>query len=372
MAAEASLVDSLKHFPDILKVVPDNLKLPALAVLVLLVLVLAILPSLKMLPAAARTAAVMTIIRYAFIGTGAICLAGFTVVGVSIKSTSAEVQNGITKPGPPEGPSSRPRPIVPPESFEQVSDLLAQLPWRFNPPPGINEALAEAKAGNTRPAANILRNTILPEQKDDSSRARTFRQIALLEFYSDTQASLADYRKSVEYDSGSWEAWGQIANLLERSGDHDGATTAAQKVVDIGTKDNDLNALGVGNAALGYVEANQGNIDAARSHLDKARGYFLAAGSKREYAAATNNVARLDFFERHPEDARREYEDALSVDTAINNPRGIAADYAGLARPVPGSPTRLSPISTNRSPPIRASATRIRPRRRCRGSAWST
>jgi len=64
--------------------------------------------------------------------------------------------------------------------------------------------------------------------------------------------------------------------------------------------------------------------------LDKARGYFLAAESYPQYAAATNSLGSIAFSEGHFAEAIRDYEDALSRDAQINNPRGIAADYAGL------------------------------------------
>ena len=335
MAAETSLVDALKAIPAILKLIPDTQTLPALTVLVVLVIVVAILRTdiLKQLSQEQRDAAVMFIIRYVFVGAGMICIVSFTYAVVSIKSASAQLQNGITKPASTaEKTPGSPVPIVSSDAIAKLSDSLVLLSYRLNPPPGIEDALAQLKAGNAKPAIDILNNNILAEQKDKSSRAATLRQIGLLEFYKDTQASLATYQQSVLLDPDSWEAWGQIAYLLERSGDHAGAVSAAQKAVDIGTKAADIKALGLGYGALGYIEANAGRIDSARPLLEKARGYFLAAGSKPEYALATNNLARIDFSDGNFDEAIRYYEEALETDIQINNQRGIAADYAGLAQ----------------------------------------
>ena len=226
MAAETSLVDALKAIPAILKLIPDTQTLPALTVLVVLVIVVAILRTdiLKQLSQEQRDAAVMFIIRYVFVGAGMICIVSFTYAVVSIKSASAQLQNGITKPASTaEKTPGSPVPIVSSDAIAKLSDSLVLLSYRLNPPPGIEDALAQLKAGNAKPAIDILNNNILAEQKDKSSRAPTLRQIGLLEFYKDTQASLATYQQSVLLDPDSWEAWGQIAYLLERSGDHAGA-----------------------------------------------------------------------------------------------------------------------------------------------------
>jgi tetratricopeptide (TPR) repeat protein len=331
MAIETSWVDALKAIPDVVRLIPDSQKFPALAVLVLLIIIVAILPYLKTVPPAVRAAAVTFIIRYAFIGVGVISIASFANTIVSIKSTSAEVQKGIAKSASAAANTSRsPVPVVPPDAIANLANSLVLLSYRLNPPPGINAALAQLKAGNSKPAIDILNNNILAEQKDNVSRAATLRQIALLEFYNNTKASLATYQQSVALDPDSWEAWGQIAYLLERSGDHAGATSAAQKAIDIGNKIHDMNALGSGYGALGYIAANAGRVDDARSFLDKARGNFLAAGSRLEYAQVTSNLARLEFSQGNYEDATRYFQEALSIDSQLNNQRGIAADYSGL------------------------------------------
>jgi tetratricopeptide (TPR) repeat protein len=324
----------VKAIPDTLKQIPPTYQLAALAVMGLLALMVLILRAdiLGMLSKEKREALIMFIVRYGFIGVGGICIASFTYGILSVRSEAAEIRAGINKQAATATPNSNRQfyPILPPEAIDNLSNSLVLLSRRLSPPPGILDALAQLKSGNPQPAIDILNNNILAEQKDKVERAATLRQIALLEFYSNTQASLATYQESLALDANSWEAWGQIAYLLERSGKHDDAAAAAQKAVAIGTSIRDMNALGIGYAALGYIEASAGHVDSARSFLDKARGNFLAAGSKREYALATNNLARVEFSEGNYDEATGYYKEALKIDTQIKNPRGVAADYSGL------------------------------------------
>jgi tetratricopeptide (TPR) repeat protein len=333
MAGAAGITDVLKAIPETLKLVPAEERIAALSVIVLLVIVVAILSSdiLRMMSRQARQRMIMFIVRYVFVLTGAIIAISFSYAVFAKRLEATELSAGYNKQVSSRASTLGSPQAVPPATDGLVNSLLI-LKSQLHPPPGIDDALAQLKAGNTRPAIDVLTNNVLATQKDNASRAETLRHIGLLEFYRDTQASLAAYRESVELDPGSWEAWSQIANLLVRTGDSAGATSAAQTVVKIGTENHDDNALGAGYAALGYIEASHGRKDQAGPLLDKARGNFLAAGSYLQYAAATNNLASIAFSEGHFAEAIRNYEDALSKDTLINNPRGIAADYAGLGQ----------------------------------------
>ena len=82
---------------------------------------------------------------------------------------------------------------------------------------------------------------------------------------------------------------------------------------------------------LGTIESGAGQINTAKEFLEKARGYFLAAGSKVEYARVTNNLARLYFSDGNYDAARRYYDEALTFDNDVSNERGAAADYEGIA-----------------------------------------
>jgi tetratricopeptide (TPR) repeat protein len=280
-----------------------------------------------------REALIVFIVRYGFVGVGLICIASFAYGILSVRSEAAEIRTGINKQAATAAAANSPgllTPILPPEALENLSNSLVILSRQLNPPAGIEEALAQLKAGNAQPAIAVLNNSVLAAQKDNASRAATLRQIALLEFHSNTKVALATYQQAAALDPSSWEAWGQIAYLLERSSNHADATAAAQKAVDIGTRTHDMNALGMGYGALGYIAANAAHVDDARSYLDKARGNFLAAGSKLEYARVTTNLARLEFAQGNYDEATRYYQEALAIDTQFKNQRGIAADYSGL------------------------------------------
>jgi tetratricopeptide (TPR) repeat protein len=331
MAGAAGITGVLEDIPGILKLVPAEARIAALSVIVLLVIVVAILRSdiLGMLGRSMRERAIMFILRYVFLGTGVIIAISFSYAVFAKRLEAAELSNGYNKQV--LSPTSTSLQPVPQPTDGLVNSLLI-LKSQLRPPPGIDNALAQLKVGNTKPAVDILTNNVLATQNENVLRAETLRHIGLLEFYKDTRASLAAYQQSVEFDPGSGEAWGQIANLLVRTGDFERATSAAQTVVKLGTENHDNNALGAGYAALGYIEASRGRKDQATPLLEKARGNFLAAGSYLQYAAATNNLASIAYSQGRFDEAIRNYEEALSKDTQINNPRGIAADYAGLGQ----------------------------------------
>jgi tetratricopeptide (TPR) repeat protein len=333
MAGAAGITEILKGIPGTLKLIPAEERIAALVVIVLLAIVVAILRAdvLKMMDRKTRERMMMFIVRYVFVLSGAIIVISFSYAVFSKRLEATELSAGYNKQVSSRTSTAGSPQAVPPATDGLVNSLLI-LKSLLHPPPGIDDALAQLKAGNTKPAIDVLANNVLVTQKDNAARAETFRHIGLLEFYRDTKASLAAYQQSVELDPGSWEAWSQIANLLQRTGDSAGATSAAQKVIQIGTENRDNNALGAGYAALGYVEASQGRKDLAKPLLNKARGNFLAAESYLQYAAATNNLASVEFSEGHFEDAIRDFGEALSKDIQINNPRGIAADYAGLGQ----------------------------------------
>jgi tetratricopeptide (TPR) repeat protein len=333
MAGISDLTDLLKALPETLKLIPAEGRIAALSVIVLLVVLMAILrlDILKIVSRQVRERILMFIVRYICALTGAIIAISFSYAVFAKRLEASELSAGFNKQVSSRTSIPGSTQAAPPATDSLVNSLLI-LKSQLNPPPGIDDALAQLKSGNTKPAIDVLTNSVLATQKNNAARAETLRHIGLLEFYRDTRASLAAYQQSVELDPGSWEAWSQIANLLQRTGESAGATSAAQKVVQIGTENHDSNALGAGYAALGYIEASHGRKDQAKPLLDKARGNFLAAESYLQYAAATNNLASVEFSEGNFEDAIRDYGEALAKDTQINNPRGIAADYAGLGQ----------------------------------------
>jgi hypothetical protein len=300
MAGAAGITDVLKDIPGILKLVPAEGRIAALTVIVLLAIVVVILrlDILRMLNRQTRQRVILFIVRYVFAGTGVIIAVSFSYAVFAKRLEATELSAGFNKQVPSRTSTAGSPQAAPPSTDGLVNSLLI-LKSQLHPPPGIDDALAQLKTGDTKPAIDVLNNNVLATQKDNTSRAETLRHIGLLEFYRDTQASLAAYQQSVELDPGSWEAWSQIANLLARTGDSAGATSAAQTVVRIGTENHDNNALGAGYAALGYIEARRGRKDQAGPLLDKARGNFLAAESYLQYAAATNNLASVAFSEGH-------------------------------------------------------------------------
>jgi tetratricopeptide (TPR) repeat protein len=321
--------------------VPETWAFPSLALMALLVVLALVLRTemLSLIDRGTRAKLITFIVRYGFAGAGAIIVASFIPVSVGVRSVSAQVEKGIVRQEvPSQAPTSTkavqqdpPAAVVSSESTEALARSLVLLSYRLNPPPGINQALDELKKGNQKPAIEILRNNILAAQTENVARAATLRKIGLLEFFKDTEASLATYRQAAELDPDNWEAWGQIANLLERTGNHADATDAAKKAIDIAQKSNDAMGLGIGYAALGYIAASQGDNSAAVAALQKARGYFLTSDAKQEYAQVINNLGRVNFAKRELDAAQRNFDEALQSNLEIKSARGVAADYIGLA-----------------------------------------
>jgi len=339
MASDVSLADIFKDIPDILNTVPPALRIAALAIILFLILLVFVLNSVafKDMNKKDRERLIFLIVRYSAIGTAGLCIASYAYGFVTLKSEAAELSRSITAPqtqttkSSGDGSTTDVKPIVPSNDVTHLAESLILLSRKFNPPAGISDALSQLNAGNAKPALDLLQKKARSET-DNAKRAETLRQLGLLAFYKDTQIALTAYQQSVELEPDSWQAWSQISYLLERQADHDGAKTAAQNAIAIGTARNDMNALGAGYAAVGYIAANLGQFTEAEESLEKARGYYLAAGAKEEYARASNNLARLDFSQGYYKKAIHLYDEALSYDNAMGNERGIASDYTGRAQ----------------------------------------
>jgi tetratricopeptide (TPR) repeat protein len=316
-----------------LQYVPQKFVFAALVVFALLAVLLAILKSdiLQTVSSAARERLVTMIIRYGFALTSLVCLTTMAWAISGGISEKTEVKKGIEAPAESGSkPASTLSPIVPPGQLNDLAEQLVFLSRKLNAPAGITEALEKLKKGDAQLALVILQS-MTAAQKNDADRAQALRRIGLLAFYKDTEISLESYRQSVALDPNSWEAWSQIAFLLERRGDFAGARSAIQRAFDIAKQLQDnMRALATANNVLGIIENDTGHSAEAREAFDKSRGLFLAAGAKIEYAQATNNLARVHYASGEYETATRYLKQALEVDVAESNQRGIAADYLGL------------------------------------------
>jgi tetratricopeptide (TPR) repeat protein len=320
------------HLPDILKLVPVELRIGALSLLAVLAVLWLILGVVRNLHGPDLPDIIRMIIRYSFITVALICVPSFGYAIISGKSEIDELSSGYLKQQPISQPSSERdfSLVAPQKSIDDLNQSLVILSRGFDPPPGTAEALAQLKKGNPLPAIAVLAQ-VAPRQKD-RERAKTLREIGLLAFYKDTQIALKAYQESAELDPDNADAWSQIGLLLERAGDHEGARTAARKAIEIGNRQNDANALAAGYSVLGVIDANAGRAESAETYLQKARGFYLTMGSKADYARLTNELARVQFVNGEYAAATRYYEEALSSDTAANNKHGMAADYIGLGQ----------------------------------------
>jgi hypothetical protein len=87
----------LKSFSDVLKFIPSEFRFAALGLVLLVVLTLAVLQSniFNLLGKRTREAITVFIIRYVFIGVGAICVASFGYAIVTGKSQAVELGESI-------------------------------------------------------------------------------------------------------------------------------------------------------------------------------------------------------------------------------------------------------------------------------------
>jgi tetratricopeptide (TPR) repeat protein len=325
------LGEVLKQLATLVQYIPEGLRLAAIALVLLVIIILAVLQSLKDIGESTRTI-VLLIVRYGFGGVGVIFLGSFIwVISTGISSTK-ELTSVVGRQVASAAASPEKSAIIlPPGETQKLAESLIILCRRINPPEGCDAALDALKGGDPNPAIVILRNDVLVRQKDDESKARTLREIALLELFKNPKTALQLYQQSVDLDPNSWQAWSQIGFLLERRGDREGAANAANKALEIGRRMSDPNAMGSAYNVLGMIQHNLGRFENARDLFEKARGQFLTAGSKLEYARVTNNLARAYYAEGEYEPAKRYYEEALSYDTNAKNEQGVAADYLGLA-----------------------------------------
>jgi tetratricopeptide (TPR) repeat protein len=333
--ATADLVDFFKSIPDILNVIPANQRLVALTLLTLLIALLGLFHFniLKLVGEKARARAIFMIIRYGFVGVIVIFFMTFGYNLITFKSEASSLNQSITNLGQSTQLSSSGKlnPILPQDQIQKLAESLVLLSRSFDAPAGIADALTQLQAGNIAPAVDILQKNA-QSQTDAGKQAEAWRQVGLLAFYKDTQVALQAYQQSVKLDPDHWQAWSQIAYLLERTGDHDGAKAAAQKAIDIGTRQNDKKALAAGDAALGYIAASAGNLSSAGDYLEKARDNLRGPDSLAGYARATSSLARVKYAGADYDAARSLYEEALKSDTAADSPGGMAADYTGLAQ----------------------------------------
>jgi tetratricopeptide (TPR) repeat protein len=306
---------------DIIGLIPADLRISALALIFIFLLISGVLGAFKFLDPETRKLAIRSIIFFILPGYFLIYFSASahdvrTGLASSLNTAASVIKMGRSSS------DTHGRDPLPAEAAQELGLLLEVRSRSFDPPDGIDDAIAKLRDGDPQPALNILR-------KDNDKTAETLRGIGLLEFYKDTQGALNAYEESVKLDPDNWVAWYQIALLRERISPAT-AEQAAHKALDIAKRSGDANALGSACAAFGVIARDRGQFETAIDYFEKSRGYFLTVNAKASYALVTNSLARAYFADGHYDTAVRSYQDSLSTDTALANARGKANDFIGL------------------------------------------
>ena len=107
-------------------------------------------------------------------------------------------------------------------------------------PPGIDDALSLLAEGRTGAAEAVLRE-VKERRKAEGAEAlkeaaAAVRHIGALAFLHDTEKALAAYREAVDLDPDDPDGWKFLGNLLNPTGDIDGAIKACNHVLALGNR----------------------------------------------------------------------------------------------------------------------------------------
>jgi hypothetical protein len=107
---------------------------------------------------------------------------------------------------------------------------LAQQRSQPDAPPGVQEALAQLRQGNTQAAEMIFEMVLTRKEVEgdaaNQQAAEAARHLGALAFLHDTEKALTAYRRAVALDPANAEGWNQLGHLLQRIGRLDEAVDA--------------------------------------------------------------------------------------------------------------------------------------------------
>jgi tetratricopeptide (TPR) repeat protein len=104
------------------------------------------------------------------------------------------------------------------QQAQAAVQALANLRSQKDAPPGINEALARLKQGNTKAAEEIFQ--VIANRRaaslaaNSQAAAAAHRHLGALALLKDTQKALNAYRRATELDPDNAEGWHQLGSLL--------------------------------------------------------------------------------------------------------------------------------------------------------------
>jgi len=164
-------------------------------------------------------------------------------------------------------------------------------------PPGIDDALSLLAEGRTGAAEAVLRE-VKERRKAEGAEAlkeaaAAARHIGALAFLHDTEKALAAYREAVDLDPDDPDGWKFLGNLLNRTGDIDGAIKACNHVLALGNRVDAQAVIADATSNLGILYSTLGDLDRAEAMYEKSLALNEELGRKEGMAKQYGNLGNL-------------------------------------------------------------------------------
>jgi len=176
----------------------------------------------------------------------------------------------------------------------QAVQALANLRGQKDAPPGINEALARLKQGNTKAAEEIFQaianRRAASLAANSHAAAVAYRHLGALAFLNDTQEALDAYRWATELDADNAEDWNATGMLLYRTGELIQAAAAYRRVLSLGRARQDRSLLAMAYGNLDNIYEIRGDLKHAEAMYNKSLKIDNALGNKEGMAKAYGNL----------------------------------------------------------------------------------
>ena len=216
------------------------------------------------------------------------------------------------------------------EAVEELANLRNQK----DAPPGINQAFALLKQGNTKAAEKIFQEIedrkTAQGQTANKQAAAAARHIGALAYLHNTRKSLNAYRRATKLDPDNMQGWNMLGPLLMRTGALSNAEAAFRKVESLAKEAKSAYWRAAAYTNLGNVYQIRGDLDRAEGMYQKALEINEALGRKEGMAINYTNLGNTYQIRGDLDRAEGMYQKALEIDEAMNNKEGMAANYTNL------------------------------------------
>ncbi len=232
----------------------------------------------------------------------------------------------------------------------QVSDLNSQLEDREQQnaqlsaafedliarqsEPGVADALAHLKKGDTAQAIQIFKETAQKKEAEGNTShkeaAEAWLHLGAIAFLGETQKALEAYENAIRLDPENPVGWNQFGRLKKRVGKIDEAESAFQAVLHLGgeTENKELIAIAYGN--LGLIYGSRGELEKAEKYLLTALALNEDLGRKAGMSIQYGNLGIIHNMRSDLDKAEEYHLKALVIDEELGRKEGMAIQYANL------------------------------------------